>query len=131
MYNYYSLAVGFGAAWKCNRIEVLTYATLAQCIGPLLMLLWMCVYGSRRKTLTVSCCLAWFVAVYFAAVMCGLGTTVVQESPWRLQTSNDHCEVVKYIPLGTLCFLGALASFFSVVSCVAHCCLRKAGPCSF
>ena len=109
-------------------LEVLVYAALAQCVGPVLLLVWICVACSRGRKITCAACFAWLVSLYFVAVMSGLGSTMVQGNAYTGQSSGDSlCAIVQYIPLGTLCALGGMVVFFSVVSCVACCCFRIAG----
>ena len=78
-------------------------------------------------------CFAWLVALYYAVTMSGLLITVVQEERRNGTTypPNDFCNIVRHIPLGTLCILGGLGLFFSVVSIAACCCFRVAGSFSF
>ncbi|KAL5460513.1 hypothetical protein EMCRGX_G033964 [Ephydatia muelleri] len=115
-------------------LELQIFSMLAQSVGPILLVLWICVACSRRRKMTCVACFAWLVSLYFVAVMSGLGTTLVQErlylygSEYNLgQVNQELCNIVRYIPLGTLCALGGMALFFCVVSCVACCCCRVAG----
>lgn len=109
-----------------TQIQVL--AMLAQLVGPILLVLWICVACSRRRKMICVACFAWFFSLYFVATMSGLGTTLLEERDiYNRSQPNDLCNIVKYIPAGTLCFIGGMALFFCFVSCVVCCCCRVAG----